>query len=87
MTDHRTDSECTLDASDSCTDCGVYHGEPCTDCGSRGFHSDGCPEMQTYSIRRPGCAAWCSGIFSHDVDYELAQANQVAPGHVAVMDQ
>lgn len=36
---HSRDSDCTLDATDTCTACGVYHGDPCPDCGGRGFHA------------------------------------------------
>lgn len=44
---HTKDADCAgfIDpATDTCTDCGVYHGEPCA-CGGRGFHTAGCEEV------------------------------------------
>ena len=46
MTIHNTDKDCTLDADDGCTVCGVYHGDRCDECGGRGFHVDGCSEIE-----------------------------------------
>jgi hypothetical protein len=34
-----------LSADDTCPKCGVYHGEPCADCDRRGYHAEGCPEV------------------------------------------
>ena len=42
---HSRDEDCTLDATDSCSVCGVYHGDPCPVCGGRGFHRDGCERI------------------------------------------
>lgn len=42
--DHTTDTDCTLDDTDCCETCGVYHGDPCPDCGGSGYHVDGCVE-------------------------------------------
>jgi hypothetical protein len=42
---HTRDEDCTLDADEFCTACGVSHCETCPDCGGRGFHRDGCPEL------------------------------------------
>ena len=39
---HSKDSDCTLDAHDSCTVCGVGHGEPCSECDQKAFHLSGC---------------------------------------------
>ena len=41
-TEHKQDSECTLDENDCCVICGTYHGDPCHICGGRGFHMEGC---------------------------------------------
>lgn len=42
MADHTTDTDCTLDANDSCVECSTYHGDPCPDCGGRGYHAGEC---------------------------------------------
>jgi hypothetical protein len=42
---HTRDGDCTLDADDTCTTCGVYHGDACDRCGGRGFHAEDCPEI------------------------------------------
>ncbi|HUT77154.1 MAG TPA: hypothetical protein VM285_05685 [Polyangia bacterium] len=42
MMTHERDTDCTLDSSDTCTGCGVYHGEPCPDCQQRGYHVFAC---------------------------------------------
>jgi hypothetical protein len=42
--DHDSDAHCTLDATDSCETCGVFHGEPCAECDGRGFHAERCQE-------------------------------------------
>lgn len=39
---HTTDTDCTLDDTDTCTVCGVTHGDPCPECGGRGYHNEGC---------------------------------------------
>jgi hypothetical protein len=39
---HTNDSDCTLDESDTCIVCGVYHGDTCPMCGGRGYHNAGC---------------------------------------------
>lgn len=44
--EHTKDSDCTIDENDSCTDCGVWHAYPCTECAGRGFHKDGCSEIE-----------------------------------------
>ena len=44
-TPHTTDSDCTLDSTDICRGCGVYHGDPCQDCGGRGFHAESCAAL------------------------------------------
>jgi hypothetical protein len=42
-TEHTKDADCTVDpTTDSCRECGVYHGDPCPACDGRGFHVDGC---------------------------------------------
>ena len=46
MTDHNHDDDCILGPDDCCTECGVYHGDPCDECGGRGFHRDGCSEIE-----------------------------------------
>lgn len=44
--DHNRDEDCTINAeTDSCRECGVYHGVPCFDCGSRGLHREDCQEV------------------------------------------
>lgn len=48
---HNTDRDCTLDRSDICVECGVWHGDPCPDCGGRGFHLDSCPEMEPTMVK------------------------------------
>lgn len=42
---HTRDEDCTLDATDTCDVCGVWHGDPCPACGGRGYHRTGCPEI------------------------------------------
>jgi hypothetical protein len=44
MNDHAQDSDCTLDSTDVCVECGTYHGDPCPICGGRGFHKEGCED-------------------------------------------
>ena len=45
---HHKDSDCTtLDENDMCTGCQVYHGPACSECGGRGFHVDGCSEIES----------------------------------------
>lgn len=41
---HEKDSDCRLDSTDTCIDCGVVHGEPCATCAGRGFHRLDCDE-------------------------------------------
>jgi hypothetical protein len=43
---HNEDADCTLDVSDSCTVCRVFHGDPCPDCGGRGFHKETCKKQR-----------------------------------------
>jgi len=43
-TTHTTDTDCTLDATDVCTVCGVGHFDQCASCQGRGFHVAGCAE-------------------------------------------
>ena len=40
----------------------------------------------TYTIRRPGCSAWTTGVRAEDLDDELRAANDVVAGHIAVLD-
>ena len=49
---HSRDEDCTLDATDSCSVCGVYHGDPCPVCGGRGFHRDGCERIDAEPAER-----------------------------------
>ena len=59
---HTTDADCTLDDTDCCAGCGVYHGDPCDDCGGRGYHAADCePECDCGSIRNviDGLCARC----------------------------
>ena len=42
---HTKDADCTLDADDTCTSCGVYHGSPCETCKGAGFHTPDCKEV------------------------------------------
>jgi len=42
--EHSQDSDCVLDGTDTCIECGVYHGDPCVKCGGRGFHKTDCPD-------------------------------------------
>lgn len=46
MTPHNRDADCTLDADGTCTTCGTYHGDPCSACKGRGFHEEGCPNVE-----------------------------------------
>ncbi len=55
--EHIQDSDCTLDSTDTCIACGVYHGEPCTRCGGRGFHKAGCSEVYEKRICKKGMIA------------------------------
>ena len=49
MPTHTRDSDCALDPrTDTCRDCGVYHGDPCPECGGRGFHALDCPTFAFY---------------------------------------
>ena len=48
--EHNTDADCTLDDTNSCIICGVYHGEPCIECGGRGFHNGNCKANDTYKV-------------------------------------
>lgn len=41
---HHKDTDCTLDDTDTCTECGVWHGAPCETCGGRGHHTEGCAD-------------------------------------------
>ena len=43
--DHAHDSDCTVGEDGCCEDCGVSHGDPCDECDGRGFHNDGCSEI------------------------------------------
>lgn len=43
MEKHTNDSDCTLDATNTCIGCGVYHGDPCAGCNQRGYHLALCP--------------------------------------------
>jgi hypothetical protein len=43
---HTKDSDCQIDATNCCTECGVYHGEPCALCGGRGYHELKCDELE-----------------------------------------
>jgi hypothetical protein len=43
---HTKDSDCRLNACDTCEVCGVYHDDPCDDCGQRGFHLPECCVIQ-----------------------------------------
>jgi hypothetical protein len=62
---HTKDDDCTLDASDTCTECGVWHGDPCPECGGSGYHAPGCAiiaEEVTFPVRRSEGAKvliWC----------------------------
>ena len=47
--EHSKDTDCTLDATDCCTGCGIYHGDPCPTCGGCGFHAPECEDVD-------GCA-------------------------------
>ena len=44
--EHTRDDDCyvadSIDATDTCTICGAYHGDPCPDCGGRGYHEPEC---------------------------------------------
>ncbi len=42
ISQHSKDEDCTLDETDLCTECGVYHGDECFECKGRGFHKEGC---------------------------------------------
>lgn len=44
--EHTADEHCTLGADGACTECGVTHNEQCSECGGRGFHRDGCSEIE-----------------------------------------
>lgn len=47
MTEHTKDSDCTVDPETGlCIECGVCHtlGD-CPECGGKGYHVDGCSEM------------------------------------------
>lgn len=44
---HEKDEDCDVDpATDSCRECGVWHGAPCLICAGAGFHRDYCPEFE-----------------------------------------
>lgn len=48
MSDHRADSDCTVDPQTNlCTGCGVEHGDPCPGCTGRGYHAANCPHVET----------------------------------------
>lgn len=51
--DHTSDIQCTLDANDTCVECGVIHGDPCPDCGGKGFHLSECPVMCPHMLECP----------------------------------
>lgn len=38
----------------------------------------------TYTIRRPGCAAWTQGVRADKVLTELAEANDHVAGHIVI---
>ena len=44
--EHTSDADClaadSIDATNTCTICGVYHGDPCPDCNGRGYHDRDC---------------------------------------------
>ena len=57
--EHKQDTDCTLDNTDTCTVCHVYHGEPCPTCGGRGYHKSnciGCDGCKYYKANR--CKLW-----------------------------
>lgn len=41
---HSRDEDCTLDETNTCTVCGVFHGDPCPSCRGRGYHRPACRE-------------------------------------------
>lgn len=63
--EHSSDFHCTLDATDTCIVCGVYHGDPCGDCGARGYHAPYCT-----LTHRPDCSGF-------KFDAEAAQARKL----------
>ena len=43
---HTKDSDCTVDPETMlCSECGVDHSDSCPDCGGWGFHKDACHAM------------------------------------------
>lgn len=45
---HSKDADCDVDRETGCCrGCGAEHGKPCERCGGRGYHVDGCGEMQS----------------------------------------
>lgn len=44
MTHHETDADCTLDETDTCAGCRVWHGPRCETCGRRGYHAEECAD-------------------------------------------
>lgn len=54
---HLVDADCTLDADDTCTGCGVFHGDPCVECGQRGYCAVGCAVSEAEQERCPAEAA------------------------------
>jgi len=47
--EHTSDADClaadSIDATNTCTICGAYHGDPCPECGGRGYHQPDCSHV------------------------------------------
>lgn len=50
---HLSDEQCDVDPeTDSCRECGGYHGEPCLVCGGRGLHRRTCAVLATVPLEQ-----------------------------------
>lgn len=69
---HRRDSDCVLDETETCIVCSVSHGDPCPDCEARGFHLDTCQEMR-------GCPGCGRQDYRHNPGCEVAASFDPTP--------